>query len=201
MKKRFLSKIKNNIIKQYPNYPKEKIDEIMYGIEGIYMLITKTIIIFILAMILGIFKELLYLLISFNFIRLFAFGMHANKSYVCLIFSSLMFLCGAFLCKYLMFNRYILYVLYLLTFIIIMIYAPADTKKRPLIKRNKRIKFKVLSLMVVALYFILTLLIKNNLIINSLIIGTIIECILILPITYKAFNMPYNNYKNYGLST
>jgi len=72
MKKRFLSKIKNNIIKQYPNYPKEKIDEIMYGIEGIYMLITKTIIIFILAMILGIFKELLYLLISFNFIRLFA---------------------------------------------------------------------------------------------------------------------------------
>ena len=47
MKKRFLSKIKNNIIKQYPNYPKEKIDEIMYGIEGIYMLITKTIIIFI----------------------------------------------------------------------------------------------------------------------------------------------------------
>ena len=82
-----------------------------------------------------------------------------------------------------------------------MIYAPADTKKRPLIKRNKRIKFKVLSLMVVALYFILTLLIKNNLIINSLIIGTIIECILVLPITYKAFNMPYNNYKNYGLST
>ena len=55
--------------------------------------------------------------------------------------------------------------------------------------------------MVVALYFILTLLIKNNLIINSLIIGTIIECILVLPITYKAFNMPYNNYKNYGLST
>ena len=201
MKKRFLNKIKNGITKQYPNYSKDKIDEIMYGIEGIYMLITKTIIIFILAMILGIFKELLYLLISFNFIRLFAFGMHANKSYICLIFSSLLFLLGAFMCKYIIFNKYMLYILYFIAFIIIAIYAPADTKKRPLIKRNKRIKFKVLSLMIVTLYFILTLFIKDNLIINSLIIGIIIECILILPITYKAFHMPYNNYKNYGLST
>ena len=82
-----------------------------------------------------------------------------------------------------------------------MVYAPADTKKRPLIKKNKRIKFKILSLIIVILYFILTLFIKNNLIINSLIIGITIECILILPITYKAFHMPYKNYKNYGLST
>ena len=201
MKKRFLDKIKNSITKQYPNYSKDKIDEIMYGIEGIYLLITKTIIIFVLAMILGIFKELLYLLISFNFIRLFAFGMHANKSYICLIFSSLLFLLGAFMCKYIIFNKSILYILYIITFLIIMIYAPADTKKRPLIKKNKRIKFKILSLMIVILYFILTLFIKNNLIINSLIIGIIIECILILPITYKAFHMPYKNYKNYGLNT
>ena len=201
MKKRFLDKIKNSITKQYPNYSKDKIDEIMYGIEGIYMLITKTIIIFILAMILGIFKELLYLLISFNFIRLFAFGMHANKSYICLIFSSLLFLFGAFMCKYIIFNKSILYILYIITFLIIMMYAPADTKKRPLIKKNKRIKFKILSLIIVILYFILTLFIKNNLIINSLIIGITIECILILPITYKAFHMPYKNYKNYGLNT
>lgn len=201
MKKRLLDKIKINIVKQYPNYSKDKIDEIMYGIEGIYMLITKTIIIFILAMILGIFKELLYLLIAFNFIRLFAFGMHANKSYICLIFSSLLFIGGAFLCKYLIFNKNILYLLYLISFIIITIFAPADTIKRPLIKKSKRIRFKVCSLIVILFYFILTLFIKNNLIINSLIIGIYIECILILPITYKAFNMPYNNYKNYGLST
>ncbi len=201
MKKRFLKFIRNSIKKQYPNYSKDKIDEIMYGVEGIYLTISKTIIIFTLAFILGIAKELLFLLIAFNFIRLFAFGMHANKSWICLLFSSLMFLGGAFLCKYITLNKELLYLLYLIVLIIISIYSPADTVKRPLIKKKKRIKFKILSIIVTITYFIISLFIKNNLIINSLIFGLVIECILILPITYKVFKMPYKNYKNYSLNT
>lgn len=201
MKKRFLKSIRSSIKKQYPSYSNDKLDEIMYGIEGVYLTITKTIIIFTLALILGIFKELLFLLIAFNFIRLFAFGMHANNSITCLIFSSVMFLGGAFLCKYLVINKMILYPLYLLILIIISIYSPADTVKRPLIKKKKRIRFKILSILVTVIFFIISLFIKDNLIINSLVIGSIIECILILPLTYKAFKMPYKNYVNYGLNT
>ncbi len=201
MKKRFLNSIRNSIKKQYPNYSKDKIDEIMYGVEGIYLMITKTIIIFLLAFILGIFKELLYLLIAFNFIRLFAFGMHANKSIICLVFSTLLFIGGAFLCKYVTLNKLVLYIFYLLAFIIITIFSPADTVKRPLINKKKRNKFKFLSIITTLIYFILTLFIKNNLIINSLIFGLIIECILISPLTYKIFKMPYKNYVNYGLNT
>lgn len=200
MKKKLLKKIRKDIKKQYPNYKEDKIDEIMYGIEGIYLTITKTIIIFSIALILGIFKELLILLIAFNFIRLFAFGMHASNSIVCLIFSSLTFLIGAYLCKYANIPNNMLYLIYLILLIIIAIYSPADTVKRPLIKRKKRIKFKILSILITIIYFIITMFIKNNLIINSLVFGLIIECILILPITYKAFKMPYKNYKNYGLN-
>ena len=94
-----------------------------------------------------------------------------------------------------------LYLLYLIAFILVAAYAPADTVKRPLIKKKKRIRFKILSVIVVISYFIITLLITNNLIINVLIFGLIIECILISPLTYKAFKMPYKNYKNYGLNT
>ena len=201
MKKRFLSYMKNSIKRQYPKYSNDKIDEIMYGIEGIYLTITKTIIIFILAFIFGIAKELLYLLITFNFIRLFAFGMHADKSSICLAFSSLLFIGTTFLCKYLIIPSKILYLLYIVALIIISIYAPADTVKRPLIKKKKRIKFKVLSIIVTIIFFVITLFIKNKLIINCLILGLLIECVLILPITYKAFKMPYKNYKNYGLNT
>lgn len=201
MKKRFLKKVENDIKNQYPNYSSDKIEEIMYGIEGIYLTITKSIIIFLCALILGIFKELLYLLIAFNFIRLFAFGMHANKSWICLIFSSSVFLTGAFLCKYITISKEVLYVLYLLILIIMIKYAPSDTVKRPLIKKKKRTMYKVLSIIITVTYFIITLFIQNNLIINSMVIGLIIECILIVPITYKAFKMPYKNYINYGLST
>lgn len=201
MKKRFLTAIKNSIKKQYPNYTEEKIDEIMYGVEGIYLTITKTIIIFILALLLGIFKELIFLLISFNFIRLFSFGMHADKSSICLIFSSSLFIGGTYLCKYVNLNDEVLYLLYIIAFIIISMYSPSDTVKRPLIKKKKRIKFKILSILVTLTYFIISLLVKNSLITNSLIFGLLIECILILPTTYKIFKMPYNNYKTYGLNT
>ncbi len=200
MKKHLLNSIRKQIEKQYPKYSKSKIDEIMYGIEGIYLTITKTIIIFMLALIFGIFKELIILLIAFNFIRLFAFGMHANKSITCLIFSSFIFLIGAFLCKHITISKEILYILYLMILIIIGKYAPADTKKRPLLKSKKRLRFKILSIAVVIIYFLITVLINNNLIINSLIIGLIIECILIIPITYKAFKMPYKNYLKFSLN-
>ena len=200
MKKLFLKKIRTTIKKQYPNYNDDKIDEIMYGIEGLYLTFTKTVVICIIALILGILKELICLLVSFNFIRFFAFGMHASKSSICLIFSSLVFIIFSILCKYIVLPKYLLYILYLLALAIISIYAPADTVKRPLIKRKKRIKFKILSIMVVIIYFILTLVSKNNLFINSLIFGLLIECILINPITYKAFKMPYKNYITYGLN-
>lgn len=201
MKNYFLKKIRKEIIKQYPKYSKDKVDEIMYGVEGIYLTITKTIIISLIALILGVFKELIFLLISFNFIRLFAFGMHANKSWVCLIFSSVVFISGAYLCKILIIPKNILITLFLIVLLIISIYAPSDTVKRPLIKKKRRIIFKILSIIVVIIYFILTLIIKNNLFINTVIIGLIIECILILPTTYMIFKMPYKNYKSYGLNT
>lgn len=201
MKKRFLNKIKFLIKEQYPKYSEDKIDEIMYGIEGLYLTIEKAIVIFVLAIILRIFKELLMLLLTFNFIRLFAFGMHANKSWICLLFSSSIFIGGTYICKYINIDGYLLYLLYAIALIIISIYAPADTVKRPLIKKKKRIRFKILSIFVVLIYFIITLLIKNTLITNCLIIGLLIECILISPITYKLFKMPYKNYKNYGLNT
>ncbi len=201
MKKRFLKNIRNAIIKQYPDYDNDKVDEIMYGVEGIYLTFTKTIIIFTLAFLLGIAKELLFLLLAFNFIRLFAFGMHADNSLTCLIFSSFLFLSGSFVSKYINLDQNIIYVLYILILIIISIFSPADTVKRPLLKRKKRIRFKILSIITTILYFILTIYTKNQYITNYLLFGLIIECILILPTTYMLFKMPYKNYKTYGLST
>lgn len=201
MKKVILNKIREEIKKQYPKYSNDKLDEIMYGVEGLYLTFSKTIIIFLISLILGCTKELIYLLLSFNFIRLFSFGMHADKSSTCLIFSSTLFIGGAFLINVLIIPKNILYILYFIILIIMCLYAPADTVKRPLINKKKRIRFKVLSILVTLIYFILTILIKNNVFTNSLLIGLLIACILILPITYKAFKMPYRNYINYGLNT
>lgn len=114
MKKVVLNKVKNEIKKQYPEYSNNKLDEIMYGIEGLYLTFTKIIIIFFISLILGCTKELIYILLSFNFIRLFSFGMHADKSSTCLIFSSTLFIGGVFLINILIIPKIILYILYLI---------------------------------------------------------------------------------------
>ena len=76
-------------------------------------------------------------------------------------------------------------------------YAPADTEKRPLINKNKRTLYKVLTLLITFIYLILSLILKNQIIINTLYLSIILETIQILPITYKLYGVRYNNYKNY----
>ncbi|MEG2351411.1 MAG: accessory gene regulator B family protein [Bacilli bacterium] len=198
MKKRFITLIRKNIIQQYPNYSTNKIDTIMYGVESIYLLITKTIIIFTFAFFFGILKEMIVLLITFNVIRTVAFGLHANKSWVCLLFSSTIFITATYLCKYLTIPTTVLYILYIIAIIFMLTFAPADTIKRPIIKKKKRNIFKIVSILVVICYFIISLLIENNLVKNALILGLLIEIILINPVTYKMFKLPYNNYKKYS---
>ena len=200
MKKKFLKLIENKIKKEYPKYSKEEIETIMYGVETIYITVTKTIIIFSIAGILGIFKELLFLLIAFNIMRIPAFGLHASNGTICLIFSSLLFIISTILCKYVELPIYLVLILYILMLINIILYAPADTVKRPLINQKKRKRYKIISIIFTLLFFILSMNIKDNLVVNSLTFGVLIECILINPLTYKMFKMPYKNYKNYDLN-
>ena len=82
----------------------------------------------------------------------------------------------------------------------IILYAPADTVKRPLINSKKRKKYKITSIIFTLIYFVLAIITKDNLVVNSLTFGLLIECILISPFTYKTFKMPYKNYKNYDLN-
>lgn len=83
----------------------------------------------------------------------------------------------------------------------IILYAPADTYKRPLVNRKKRLKFKFLSCVITIVYIVLSLTIKNNFLANTFLLALVVEVMLILPITYKALKLPYNNYKNYHPET
>ena len=126
--------------------------------------------------------------------------MHAPNGIICLIISTLLFISVAYISTFINFSDISIYIIYAICFISMLLFAPADTVKRPLIKRKKRIIYKILSLLVTILYFVISIKITNKLIINTLTFGLIIECILINPLTYKIFKLPFNNYKNYGLN-
>lgn len=184
----------------FPDYDKIKLEELRYGLEGFYMLVTKLIVIFGAAVVLGIFKEALILLLLFNVLRLTAFGLHASKSWMCWVSSSLVFLLCPYLCIHLNIPIYILVTIASICWIVFLLYAPADTKNRPLVNKKKRKIYKYITLFSGAIYIILLFFIKNTFLQNALVCAMIIQSVLIHPMVYKLFRLPYNNYKSYVFS-
>lgn len=183
-----------------PDIPQKQKDKIKYGLEGLYLTFTKLIVITIIAIILGITKEYIILLLTFNGIRLFSFGVHAKKSSHCLISSLLFFIAFPIICKNIQIPLIYKEILFLPLVLLIGIFSPADTEKRPLKNKKKRLIYKILSIVIATIYMILSIIIKDNTLSNCLLFSIIIQIIVILPITYKIFGVSYNNYKKYEVN-
>ena len=193
MKKLFLNSTINFIKKNNSNITDIQLEEVEYGLESIYLTITKMIIIFSLAAILNIFKEVIILTVFYNIIRCTAFGLHATKSIYCLTSSLIMFIGGVYICNYINFNFYVKLILCIICLICIFKYAPADTYKRPIIKATKRKKYKIITFISASIFTILILAYNTNILSNYLLVGMIYSVIMIHPLVYKIFKLPYAN--------
>ena len=196
MKARFM----NNTIaflQKYNTYSKEDIEKLEYGLEGIYLTVTKLIILFFIVTLLGVVKEFITLLLLFNIIRYTGFGFHAEKSYQCLIISTFCFLFIPIFFINIVLSKIIYIVICIFCVINFLLFAPADTIKRPLPNKKKRIIRKIITTIIGIIYSILSIVFYNHWISAILISAMIIQVIVINPLTYKILKQPYNNYKNY----
>ena len=186
-----------NHIKKNNSYSKEMLEKIEYSLTGLYLTFSKIIIILIISLVLGIFKETLIFMLLFNILRTTGCGLHASKSITCLISSIVFFIGLPFLATILNINFIIKLILCIACMILLLIYAPADTKKKPMINRKRRMKLKFITFFFSIIFSIFCLIIKNNYVSNCLLFSMILEAILILPITYFLLKKPYKNYETY----
>ena len=193
MKKIVMKKIMN-YVKNNTKYNDTQLLEIEYGLTGIYLTISKMIIISIISLFLGIFKDMIIFMVLFNIIRTFAFGLHATKSWICLISSAIIFVGVPLIIHYLTLNLLLKLFIGILCIIFIFKNSPADTKKRPIVSIRRRLILNYISTTIAILFVIISLIINNNYISNSLIFALILENFLISPLAYKIFNLSYNNY-------
>jgi len=200
MKEKLLNYCMNTVKNKYPEYDEERLEIIAYGLEGLYLTFSKVIFIFGLAIILKIFKNVLLLLLFYNIIRFTAFGMHAKKSWHCLVMSTSMFIGGVYLCEYLELTLTIKIILSIICILLIARYAPADTEKRPIINKKRRKIYKIFSVISAGLFSIFIVIFSENIISNYLLFSMIFATLMILPISYKIFDLPYDNYKTYKLN-
>ncbi len=186
-----------NLIKKNGNYSEEKLAEIKYGLEGVYLTISKLIIIGLIAYILGIFKEVIIFLALYNVIRTTSFGLHATKSWICLLSSSIIFIIFPLICKYLFITDYLKMIVGLILILLIYKNAPADTHKRPIINPKRRLFFKYTSTFIAIIFVYCALLINNNFLSNCFILSLLVQSFMTSPTIYKIFKLPYNNYLVY----
>lgn len=196
MREFFINYSMKTIKKQFV-YSDDKLDEIKYGLEGLYILITKSLIIFSIAALLGIVKELLILLLFFNILRFTGFGLHAKSSLKCLISSTTVFIGITFFCKFIIIPFELRLMICIFCLVSLILYAPADTEKRPLINKNKRVMYKIISIATGIIYTLLQFVNNNSFLINTATFSMVIECVLINPFVYKVLGFRYSNYKYY----
>ncbi len=186
-----------NSVTKYKNYDQIKLKEIKYGIESFYLTITKTLVIFGIAYLLGIFKTFALFMLFYTLLRTNGAGLHAKKSWQCWIGSILSFLTIPYFCTHIFISKQIMFLVSFLCLILIFIYSPADTEKKPIINPTKRKVHKILCVITTIIYILLITFLQNNDLCNIMFFSIILQTVLILPISYKIFGLSYDNYKNY----
>jgi accessory gene regulator B len=182
-----------DFINKNTKYDENELKKIRYGLEGIYLTITKIIIVLVIGVFFHTLDSVLLTLLFFNILRFFAFGLHAKKSYQCLILSIIQFNILPLLFNYLFNNTLAIYIVFVIALFSFILFAPSDTVKRPLRNKKKRIIRKILVIITSFIYIYVAF---NFINIRSAILSSlIIESFMINPLSYKLLGLPYNNYK------
>ena len=194
MKKKFIES-SLDLIKSKKEVDNLEEKRLRYGLEGFYNTYTKFMVMLILSIILGIWREYLLLILVYSSLRLYGFGIHMETTFQCWVTTVPLYIGSCLVIKYFNFPLQISLLLWLCGFISFLIFAPADTPKRPLIHKEKRVRAKVLSIIILLTYFLIFNAVESQMIKEVILLGVILESASINPLIYKLFNMQYNNYK------
>lgn len=183
-----------SFIKNHSDYSNTELNKIRYGIEGVYLTITKIIVVLLIGILFRYTDVIILMLLFFNILRFFAFGLHAKKSWQCLILSIVSFnILPLIFLKTNITSSFIIIIIGIISIVSFLLFAPSDTEKRPLTNARKRFIRKVLSIIVGTIYIILAFKIKYLMI--PIVCSLIIETIMINPICYRILGLKYRNYK------
>ena len=196
MKNVFVNHSLNYLIKNNACDDKQ-INIFRYTLESLYSLITKTSVVLLLSIFFKTFSITFITIVLYSILRGFAFGIHATKNVYCWMITLTVYIVGPLLIKYYILPMSIVYICFAIGFVALLFWAPADTPSRPLLDKKKRNANKIISLSLISIYILSTFYFNISNYYEIICFLLIIETICICPLTYKLFNIPYNNYKNY----
>ena len=136
MKEKFINS-SISLINKYEDCDDLKIKKLKYGLEGIYSLVIKISAVFIIALITKTLKETSLFLLFYAGIRTFSYGIHAKSNLACWITTIIIYNIIPYFIKNINFPIYMSYIALIVALISMILWAPADTPKKPLIRKEK----------------------------------------------------------------
>ncbi len=199
MKKKFVNSCLSFIVSNQPDLSNQKLEVISYGLSSLYLTFSKLFIISFIAICFKKFSLFFCFMIIYNIIRMPSFGLHASKSWACLLMSIVLLIILPCFLDIVIIPTYIKGLLGIISIAFIFKNSPADTKKRPIVNIKRRRVYQQLSTLIACCYILFALAITNNFISNCFLVSVILQNFLIAPTTYRVFHLPYNNYKQFLL--
>ncbi len=186
-----------NYLKNNNACKEEEETKFKYVLESLFSYFTKITVVLLISFYTQTFNITIVTLLLYSVLRGFCFGIHASKNIYCWIITIFVYLAVPIAIKYLSFNTSLIISIYIIGFITICLYAPADTPSRPLINAKKRLMNKIISLVYMGIVTYLAFFFKNVILEEIVALVLLVNAVCINPLTYKIFKIPYNNYKYY----
>jgi len=184
-------------LNQYANKEGIEFTKMTIGVEILLINISKLVIIYALAMLLGTLWHTLVVHGAYLLLKRYSFGLHALNSTVCTVVSCMLFVVLPWLLQGVSLGNLVVLLLFPLILLSLWLYAPADTAGRPLVGKNTRVKMKRNALVCGVILMVITLLVPIGYVKFLLILGAAYQAVSILPFTYKILKRSGKNYEQY----
>ena len=171
--------------------------KMVFGLESFLINVSKLIIVYTFAILLGILPQTLITQGAFALLRRYSFGLHALKSTVCTIVSCCLFVFIPWLLPDAGIGNATVLAVFVPLIIIFYMYAPADTKARPLVGVQLRARMKKRAVICVVILMVAALIIPNSNVKLLMTLGAVYQCVSVLPLTYKILRRSEKNYEQY----
>ena len=185
----------NRIRKELPEIDDERAEVINYGLQNIIGEIPKTFLLFIIAFLLNMLKEVVFMFLVLIPYRGASGGFHLKTHLGCIL-GTTVFYCGTvFLSQNIVLEEVIKYILigiiWIFGMIMIKLYAPADTENVPILSKKDRKRKQIIAYITFTIGLIVAIFIPNNTISNILIFGNLVQTLTITKLAYKLTKNKY----------
>lgn len=149
-------------VKEYQSTDRRTYLKLKYGIEVLFINITKMFAVYLTAYMLNLLTATIIFHISYCIIRKTAYGIHARTSIMCTLLSIMYFVGIPYLATSYSIPGPMILPIYLANGFILYLFAPSLTKKGVSMDYNKKRKLRNLSIVMCIVLMIITLLISDE---------------------------------------